>query len=341
MYYKLFGHSGLRVSELCLGTMTFGSDQGWCANPEQSKEIFETFANAGGNFIDTANLYTRGESEELVGEFVKADREFFVVASKYSMWPSDNTNPNMAGNHRKNLTHSLEASLKRMKLDYLDIFWLHNWDFTTPVEEIMRALDDAVRAGKILYIGISDAPAWVTARGNAMAELQGWTSFIGLQNQYSLVERTIENEHIPMAKSLDLSLCAWSALGTGLLTGKYTRGADTPGRLAMMGGAPKDEFKMAIAREVDSIADDIGCSSSQVALNWVRQQGHFPIIGARTTEQLKDNIACLDNPLNDEQMTRLDTVSKLEPGHPYALLDSPHTRGIVYGGMGDKIETRR
>jgi aryl-alcohol dehydrogenase-like predicted oxidoreductase len=342
MRYKLFGHSGLRVSELSLGTLTFGSDQDWCACREESKAIFDKFANAGGNFIDTANLYTEGESEELVGEFVRADREFFVVASKYAMHRSPNRNPNMAGNQRKNLTHSLEASLRRLQLDYIDVYWLHIWDYTTPVEEVMRALDDAVRAGKILYIGISDAPAWVTARGNALAELQGWTSFIGLQNQYSLVERTIEREHLPMAKELDLSLCAWGALGTGFLTGKYTRNSGSKdGRLLVMGGAPEDEFKLTIAREVDTIADEIGCSSSHVALNWIQQQGHFPIVGARTAEQLSESLKCLNHSLSDEQMSRLDSVSTVDKGHPYATIDHPYVRDIAYGGMADEIETRR
>lgn len=341
MKYNLFGHSGLRVSPLCLGTMTFGSDDAWCADDKESKAIFDAYANIGGNFIDTANIYTGGESERLVGDFVKADREFFVVASKYTMCRPPNSNPNMAGNHRKNLTHSLEASLRRMDLDYLDIFWLHIWDFTTPIEEVMRALDDAVRAGKILYIGISDAPAWVTARGNALAELQGWTSFIGLQNQYSLVERTIEREHTPMAKALDLGITAWGALGTGFLTGKYTRQDNSEGRLAMMGGAPEDEHKLTVAREVDAIADEIGCTSSHVALNWLTQQGHFPIVGARTTEQLEQNLKCMEYSLTETQMQRLDEVSALPTGHPYETIDNPHVNAIAYGGMSEQIQTRR
>ena len=341
MKYRYLGKSGLLVSRISLGTMTFGSDQAWCANPTESKAIFDTFAEAGGNFIDTANLYTGGESEELVGDFIAHDREHFVVSSKYSMCRPPTHNPNMSGNHRKNLTHSLEASLKRLKQDYIDIYWLHIWDYTTPIEEVMRALDDAVRAGKILYIGISDAPAWVTARGNALAELQGWTSFIGLQEQYSLLERSIEREHVPMAKALDLSLTAWGALGTGFLTGKYTRGEAAEGRLTMMGSTPKEERKLAIAREVDKIADEIGCSSSQVALNWVRLQGHFPIIGARMTEQLKDNLDCLKFTLSDEHMDRLNTISAIDKGHPYSTFENVFVQGIAYGGMADDIETRR
>lgn len=340
MNYKLFGHSGLRVSPLCLGTMTFGSDAGWCARPDEVKKIFAAYANAGGNFIDTANIYTGGESEALVGDLVRADRDFYVVASKYSMCMPPNKNPNLFGNHRKNLTHTLDNCLRRMQLDYVDIFWLHIWDFTTPIEEVMRALDDAVRAGKVLYIGISDAPAWVTARANALAELQGWTSFIGLQNQYSLLERTIEREHVPMAKALDLSLTAWGALGTGFLTGKYTRDAGQ-GRLDVMGGAPKDEFKLQVAREVDTIADELGCSSSQVALNWVRQQGHIPIVGARTEAQMKQNLACLEVELSDEHCRRLDEVSALPMGHPYETIDNAYVAEIAYGGMLNNIETRR
>jgi len=179
MKYKLFGKSGLRVSELALGTMTFGEEWGWGVNKEESRKVFDMYAEAGGNFIDTANRYTEGTSEEYVGEFIKADREHFVLATKYTLF-TRRDDPNFSGNHRKNMVQALEASLKRLDTDFIDLYWLHAWDFTTPEDEVLRALDDMVRAGKILYIGISDTPAWIVSRMNAIAELRGWTQFTGL-----------------------------------------------------------------------------------------------------------------------------------------------------------------
>ncbi|MDJ0854760.1 MAG: aldo/keto reductase, partial [Desulfobacterales bacterium] len=211
MRYRLLGHSGLRVSELCLGAMTFGDDRGWGASPAESRRIFDAFAEAGGNFIDTADIYTAGTSEKLVGEFVAGDRERFVLATKYSN-SAPVGDPNAAGNHRKNMVQSLEASLKRMQLDYIDLYWLHAWDFMTPVEEVMRAFDDLVRAGKILYAGISDTPAWIVSRADALADFRGWSRFVAIQVEYSLVERTVERELLPMAKALDLGVTAWSPL---------------------------------------------------------------------------------------------------------------------------------
>ena len=222
MRYKLFGKSGLRVSELCLGTMTFGEDWGWGGSREECRNMFEAYAEAGGNFIDTANHYTNGTSETFVGEFIAQDRQRFVLSTKYTLngRPSD---PNGGGNHRKSMIQALDASLKRLGTDYIDIYWLHAWDFMTPIEEVMRALDDLVRAGKVLYVGISDSPAWVIARANMLAELRGWSPFVGLQVPYSLIERTPEREFLPMAQSLDIAVCAWGAIGGGVLTGEVSR----------------------------------------------------------------------------------------------------------------------
>jgi len=217
MNYKLFGKSGLRVSELAIGTMTFGEEWGWGVNKEESKKVFEMYANAGGNFIDTANRYTEGTSEEYVGEFIKADRDHFVVATKYTLF-TKRDDPNFSGNHRKNMMQALEASLKRLDTDFIDLYWLHAWDFTTPEDEVLRALDDMVRAGKILYIGISDTPAWIVSRMNAIAELRGWTQFVGLQIKFSLLERTIERELLPMARKLDMAVTPWGVLDGGILT---------------------------------------------------------------------------------------------------------------------------
>ena len=233
MRYKLLGRSGLRVSELCLGTMTFGEDWGWGSSKDVSRKIFDAFAGAGGNFLDTADGYTNGTSEKMVGEFVASERGRWVVATKYSFnqRPGD---PNAGGNHRKNMVQALEGSLRRLKTDYVDLYWVHAWDGLTPVDELMRALDDVVRAGKVLYVGVSDTPAWVVSRANTLADCRGWSPFVALQIEYSLVERTPERDLLPMARALDLAVTPWSPLGGGVLSGKYTGKAATPeqGRLA-------------------------------------------------------------------------------------------------------------
>jgi len=340
MRYKLLGNSGLRVSELCLGTMTFGDDWGWGASPKESRRIFDAFVAAGGNFIDTADIYTNGTSEKLIGEMVAGDRERFVLATKYTN-SSPGSDPNAAGNHRKNMLQSLDASLKRLKVEYIDLFWLHAWDFTTPVEEVMRAFDDLVRAGKVLYIGVSDTPAWIVARAHTLAELRGWSRFAALQVEYSLVERTSERELIPMARALGLGVTAWSPLGSGLLTGKYHRSADSGSerRLDKVAFKEIDDTNYSIAREVDRVAAEIGKSPAQVALNWVRRQPQvIPILGARTAEQMKQNLACLTFALGDEQMERLNKISQIPLGFPHDFLTSEVPRNLMYGGMEEQID---
>ena len=265
MKFRTFGRSGLRVSDLFLGTMTFGDDWGWGAPLEESRKIFEAYAEAGGNVIDTANKYTEGESERIVGELLGADRERFVVMTKYTI-TLDGSDPNASGNHRKSLVRSLEQSLTRLGTDYVDVLWVHIWDPLTPIEETMRALDDVVRAGKVLYVGVSDAPAWIVSRANALADWHGWTPFVGLQVPYNLLQRDIERELLPMAHTLGLSVAAWSPLAAGKLSGKFTRSKSTePTRLAQI-GIDVEENDLCVAREVDAVADQLGASSSQVAL---------------------------------------------------------------------------
>jgi aryl-alcohol dehydrogenase-like predicted oxidoreductase len=340
MRYKLMGKSGLRVSELALGAMTFGLDWGWGASKEDSQKVFDAYAEAGGNFIDTANRYTNGTSEQYTGDFIGADRPHFVLATKYTLKSRDG-DPNAAGNHRKNMVQSLEASLKRLKTDYIDLYWVHAWDIVTPVEEMMRGLDDLVRAGKILYVGISDAPAWVVSRANMLAELRGWTPFFGLQIQYSLLERSAERDLLPMARALDIAVTPWAALGRGILSGKYNRDTSAQGRAAMWGAV--GERNLRIADEVVKIADEIGRSPAQVALNWVRQQPGviIPIIGARTVAQAEDNMGCLDFSLTPEQMGRLDQVSQIELGFPHDFLAGGEIRDIVFAGTYDRIDQHR
>jgi aryl-alcohol dehydrogenase-like predicted oxidoreductase len=264
MRYKLLGKSGLRVSELCLGTMTFGQDWGSMlagASKEESRKIFDLFGEAGGNFIDTANIYQKGTSEKYIGEFVADKREEFVVATKYTISTNPN-DPNASGNHRKNLVQSVEASLKRLNTSYIDLLWIHVWDPLTPIEEAMRALDDLVRSGKILYVGISDAPAWVVSQANTIADLRGWSSFIGIQIMYSLIERTPERELLPMARVLDIGVTAWSPLGGGVLSGKYSNSRkqnnkEEPRRLQVENPTSAtfvNERNLSIAEEMRTIA---------------------------------------------------------------------------------------
>lgn len=345
MRYKRLGKSGLKVSEVCLGTMTFGEDwgAGFGSNKKESRKVFDTFVNAGGNFFDTANFYTKGTSENYLGEFVKSNREKYVVSTKYTL----TTNPedvNASGNHRKNMMQSLNASLKRLNTDYIDLYWIHAWDKITPAEEVMRALDDMVRAGKILYIGSSDTPAWVVSQCNTMADLRGWTSFAALQLEYSLVERTIEREFFPMTHALDLSIVAWSPLGMGVLTGKYSKNTPKNSRFAESFEDIAQTYitkrNLKIADTVVQLAQEIGKTPSQVALAWVRQKANniIPIIGAKTVQHLQDNLESLKLELTYEQMQTLDEVSKIELDFPYDFLDRNYMRQNVYGNYYELIE---
>jgi aryl-alcohol dehydrogenase-like predicted oxidoreductase len=345
MRYKLLGNSGLRVSELCLGTMTFGEDWGWGASPEESRKVYDTFLEAGGNFIDTANVYTNGTSERLLGEFMHGQRERIVLATKYTN-AAPGTDPNAAGNQRKSMVQALEASLKRLKTDYIDLYWLHIWDQMTPIEEVMRAFDDLVRQGKILYAGVSDMPAWVVAQANTLADLRGWTPFVGLQVEYSLIERTTERELLPMAAGLGLGVTAWSPLARGVLTGKQLEAGGAkdsrqshPGLKQFMAS---DARKEAIVREVVALARECGHSPAQVALAWLRQRATpvIPIIGARKLAQVKDNLACVDIRLEPAFLQRLDAVSRIEMGFPHDIFANEMARSLSFGGMRDRIDAR-
>ncbi len=341
MRYKLLGRSGLRVSELALGTMTFGEEWGWGASKEESRRMFDAYAEAGGNFLDTANRYTEGTSEKYVGEFIASDRDHWIVATKYTLWMRRD-DPNFSGNHRKNMVRALEASLKRLGTDYIDLYWVHAWDFTTPAAEVMRALDDMVRAGKVLHVGISDTPAWIVSRANTLAELRGWSPAVALQLRYSLIDRTAERDLIPMARAMDMAVTPWSILGAGTLTGKYSRGS-TPEEGRAREGAATDERNLRIADAVVDIAEEIGCTPSQVAVSWVRQQHGVivPLVGARNLAQLEDNLGALDVTLDAAQLGRLDEVSAIEPGFPHDFLASDPIRDIVFGGTFDRIDNHR
>lgn len=339
MNYKLLGKSGLRVSEIALGTMTFGTEWGWGADYETSKAIFDTYANADGNFIDTANRYTEGTSEKMLGDFINSDRDHFVLATKYSLFDRKG-DPNFAGNHRKNMIRSVNESLKRLKTDFIDLLWVHAWDGTTPVDEMMRGLDDLVSSGKVQYIGISDTPAWVVAQANTMADLRGWSRFVGLQVEYSLIQRTAERDLFPMAKSLDLAVTPWAPLAGGALSGKYLKGEK--------GRVPDNSLRInersqKITQAVIDVADDMDVTPAQVALNWCRQKNQvvIPIVGARSLTQIEDSLGCVNFNLSPEQIIKLDEVSKFDLGFPHDFLASDNVKNILSGETWGKVENHR
>lgn len=337
--YRLLGRSGLRVSPMALGTMTFGTEWGWGADDVEARKLFDAYVERGGNFIDTANNYTNGTSERLVGQFAHDRRERLVIATKYSCWrqPGD---PNSGGNHRKSMIASVESSLRRLGTDYIDLLYLHVWDGTTPVEEILRGLDDLVRSGKVLYVGISDTPAWQVSRMQAIAALRGWAPLVALQIEYSLIERTTERDLIPMAREMGLGVLPWAALAKGVLTGKYTRAdldnpdsAQTRKNLAVAAGV-LSERGLAIAEAVRDVATEIGHTPSQVALAWtlLNPATTAPIVGARTLSQLEDNLGALEVTFTENQRATLDRASAIDLGFPHELLNRPRTRGHVFDG---------
>jgi aryl-alcohol dehydrogenase-like predicted oxidoreductase len=342
MRYRLLGNSGLRVSEAALGTMTFGDDWGWGAAKDEARKVYDAFRETGGNFIDTANFYTNGTSESFLGEFMQDHRQSVVLATKYGM-SAPGTDPNAAGNQRKNMMQAVEASLKRLKTDYIDLYWIHMWDQITPVEEVMRGLDDLVRQGKVLYVGISDAPAWWIAQANTLAHLRGWSPFIGLQIEYSLIERTVERELIPMAKALNLGLTAWSPLSRGVLTGKYHgQGSSEPGRMnsdMMKEYMPEQQRAERVVAAVKTVSDETDRSMAQVALAWLRYRAVavIPIIGARKLSQLQDNLASFDLTLSADQLKTLDEASRIELGFPHDIFSREMVRAMAYGGLRDQI----
>jgi len=342
-HYRLLGRSGLRISPLALGTMTFGSDWGWGADSREARRLFDFYAEAGGNFIDTADFYTSGSSEKMVGEFAAMERDRFVIATKYSLntRPGD---PNAGGNGRKNLVTSLEDSLRRLKTDYVDLYWVHAWDQVTPVDEWLRGLDSAVTAGKVRYIGVSDMPAWKVAQAHTMAELRGWSPLIALQIEYSLVERTVERELVPMARDLGLGVTPWSPLAQGVLTGKYSAAdlsassaslAEKEGRYARnLSNGRLNPRTLRIANEAKAIALELNVSTSQVAIAWLLAQPGVsaPILGARTLDQLKDTVGALKLTLDANQLARLHAVSQVELGFPHEFLRNDYVRNMLTGG---------
>ena len=345
--YVTLGRSGLRISPLSLGTMTFGTEWGWGSEEDVARSVFNAYVDAGGNFIDTANVYTEGRSEELVGKFIaeRGLREQLVLATKFTFNPQPG-DPNAGGNGRKNIYRSVEDSLRRLKTDYLDLYWLHAWDTITPVEEVVSTLSDLIRAGKIRYYGFSDTPAWYVARAKTIAEQERHDGLVALQLEYSLVERNIEREHIPAAQELGLGLCPWSPLAGGFLTGKYQQKGDTgegEGRLIIARDSGNPIFQRftirnwQILKVLTDLAKQINRPASQVALNWVATQPGVTstIIGASKLSQLEDNLRYAEFEIPAELRKRLDEVSAIETLHPYGFF-KPDFQGWISGGTGLK-----
>ncbi len=349
-HYRTLGRSGLRVSPMALGTMTFGTDWGWGADEAEARRMFDLYVERGGNFVDTANFYTGGSSETLLGRFMAQQRDRIVLATKYSLnlHPGD---PNGGGNHRKSMVRGVEASLKRLNTDYIDLLYLHIWDDTTPVDEVMRGFDDLVRAGKIVYAGISDTPAWQVARMQTLADLRGWAPLIALQVEYSLVQRTVERDLVPMADALGLGITAWSPLGMGVLAGKYDRAALAQGDREAIGvtGTRQQvalthdmlsERNLDIADVVKAIASEQGRSPAQIALAWLLQRpgpGAIPIVGARTFAQFEDNLGALDVTLDAAQLKRLGEASVIALGFPHDFMRLAVPRNNVFGGTEVRV----
>lgn len=335
-HYITLGRSGLRVSPLCLGAMTFGEDLGWGSSVEESQAIMDRYLELGGNFIDTANFYTKSHSEKIIGDHIgrhAARRDRLVLATKFSgnLYPGD---PNGGGSGRKSVISACENSLRRLQTDYIDLYWLHNWDVHTPIDETLAALDDLVRAGKVRYLGVSDTPAWKIAEANVTARFRGWSSFIGLQIEYSLLERSVEQELVPMALELGLGITPWSPLKSGVLSGKYTRqnAGQQKGDRGFMIETSLNEKAYAVIDELSAIAKELDTSVARVALAWVQGQPGVTstIIGARRLSQLEDNIQALEVSLTPEQRQRLDALTQPTFGFPQSM--QPWFPGIHNGG---------
>lgn len=341
--YRQLGRSGLRVSPLALGAATFGTDWGWGADRDEARRLFDLYVDRGGNFIDTAVTYTNGTSERLLGEFARGKRDRLVLATKYTTLRQGD-DPNSGGASRKSLFGAVHTSLRQLDTDYLDLLYLHVWDPSTPVEEILRGLDDLVRQGKVLYVAISNSPAWQVARLRTIADLRGWAPLVALQLEYNLVERTGERDLLPMAEELGLATVLWSPLAGGLLTGKYRREDLTDPQAGVGEGTRKGfnlalgavtERTLAIADVVTQVADELGRTPAQVALAWTLHNPSVtaPIVGARTIDQLQDNLGSLEVELDADQLARLDSVSAIDLGFPHAMLASDHIRTQTRGEL--------
>lgn len=340
-HYRLLGRSGMRVSPIALGTMTFGTDWGWGADSAEAGRIFGLYVDRGGNFIDTSVNYTGGASERILGGLIKGRRDRLVLSTKFTM-ARDPADPNSGGNHRLNMVRSVEASLRQLDTDRIELLYLHAWDFTTGPDEVMRGLDDLVRSGKVLYLGICNTPAWQIARMQTLADLRGWSPLVALQIEYSLLERTVEHELIPMAAELGLGVLPWSPLGGGVLAGKYQRsdlalqaeaGVSASRKGVIASSGHMTERALDIAEAVQAIARDVDATASQVAIAWTLANPAVvaPIMGARTLEQAQDNLGALDLVLCEAHLARLNDASAPAPIFPQRFIGMPMPQRLIFG----------
>lgn len=345
-HYRLLGRSGLKISPMALGTMTFGTEWGFGADEPTSREIFDRYVDHGGNFIDTANYYTDGTSESFIGRFAQGKRDRLIIATKYTL-PMRTGDPNSGGNSRRSMVRAVEDSLTRLGSDYIDLLYLHAWDFTTPVEEILRAMDDLVAAGKIVYLGLSDIPAWQASRMQAIADLRGWSPVVAMQLEYNLIERSVERDLVPMSREMGMGIVPWSPLASGLLTGKYNRAELAPENVTSGSRAaiatesgPVSERSFRIIDELKRVAMEQNASPAAVALAWLLSRSGMaaPLIGARSINQLEVNLAALELELTDDQLAQLDGVGAVPLGFPHEYLRRPAIKANIYGGMS--ISTR-
>ena len=340
MRYRMLGEkTGLRVSELALGAGMLGRGWGYGAEPEDARRIVRRYLEAGGNFIDTSESYQFGESERLLGEFIASERDGIVLATKYSLGASPAPALATLGNSRKAMVQAVEASLRRLKTDRIDLYFVHMADSATPMEEMARGLDDLVRAGKIVYGGLSNFPAWRIAIASVTAQLRGWTPLAAIQVEHSLLQRSTESELLPMAQGLGLGVMGWSPMAGGLLTGKYRKGekgrATELKTSVLHDGAPRND---AILDGVFAVAEEVGAQPGQVAVAWVLAKGVLPVIGPRTLAQLEENLGAADVKLSEAQLQRLDELSAVPPSHPHELLTSPTQRAALTGGRWEQLD---
>jgi aryl-alcohol dehydrogenase-like predicted oxidoreductase len=342
--YKLLGQSGLRVSEFALGTMTFSltNPWNWGITEDIATQIFRSYTDIGGNFIDTANNYANGESEKLIGKLLNGDRDRYVLATKFTLhensYPDD---PNAGGNHRKNILRTVNESLDRLNTDYIDLLYLHVWDYTTSVNEIMKTLNSLIEQNVVNYIGISDTPAWIVSKANTLAEYRGWDKFVAYQFPYNLAGRTVETDVIPCARDFGMSMLTWGVLASGLLSGKYTKGGGEKGRISNPDNIP--EKRLTIAKEVDVIADEIGVSSATVAYSWIRSidENIIPLLGLTKAEQLEQAFLSVNLKLSEDQINRLNQVSSFEVGFPTNFVTSQTVLDLIHGKTYSRLKNHR
>lgn len=335
MRYRLLGRSGVRVSEVALGTMTFGDDWGWGADDKTSRAIFDRFAEAGGNFVDTSCNYTDGSSERILGQCLATDRDRFVVASKYTL-TMDRTDPNAGGNSRKNLERTVRGSLERLGTDYLDVLYLHMWDATTAVYDVMRGMDDLVRRGVVHHVAFSDTPAWVVAQAVAVAESQGWSVPVAVQAPYAVLDRSLERDVMPMADALGLAVVVWGVLESGLLTGKHLAGETEGTRVSTLSDRARGWVEPFVA-----VADRLGVTPAQLAVAWVRGApfagGPIPILGARTVAQLEDQLGARAVELDDDTYAEVAAIRDFSLDFPRGFLESDNVHDLIFGDTFEHV----